>query len=87
MSALAVVVAGSIMPATAQAPSNEKPNIIFMISDDHRWDALGIAGNDKIKTPHLDQMAKEGQWHKEFTIQISTCTASRSATPAPRGPR
>ncbi len=65
--------------ASAAEPTSVKPNIVFLISDDHRWDGLGIAGNQKVKTPHLDKMAREGQWYKDFTIQIPTCSASRAA--------
>ncbi len=77
--ALAATVAAGPATGFAQTQSAEKPNIIFLISDDHRWDALGVAGNAKIKTPNLDRMAQEGQWYREFTIQIPTCSASRSA--------
>ncbi len=76
---MALALLASATTANAQSPTQQKPNIVFMISDDHRWDALGIAGNDKVKTPNLDQMAREGQWYPEFTIQIPTCSASRSA--------
>jgi len=33
---------------------NSKPNIIFILTDDQRWDALGFAGNPIIKTPNID---------------------------------
>ncbi len=55
-----------------------RPNIIFIISDDHRWDALGAAGNPNIKTPNLDRMASEGLHLKQGTIHISTCSPSRA---------
>lgn len=61
------------------APIPEKPNIVFIISDDQRWDGLGVAGNPNVMTPHLDRMAKKGQWYREATIQVPTCSASRSA--------
>ena len=38
---------------------NNNPNIIFLLADDHRWDALGAAGNTIIKTPNLDKIADE----------------------------
>lgn len=81
MAALLTVVA--VSPAIAEA---DKPNIVFLISDDHRWDALGIAGNPHIKTPHLDRMAREGQWHRHFTIQIPTCSPSRATLLTGRTP-
>lgn len=84
---LAIVMASGAVPvavadsssASAQASVSERPNLVFLISDDHRWDALGIAGNPKVRTPNLDRMAQEGQWYRNFTIQISTCSASRAA--------
>ncbi len=39
---------------------NEKPNIIFILTDDHRWDALGFAGNKIIQTPEMDRLASNG---------------------------
>jgi arylsulfatase A-like enzyme len=36
------------------------PNILFIFTDDQRSDALGIAGNPYLKTPHLDALAKKG---------------------------
>jgi len=48
----------ALMPAAA-AP--EKPlNIVVLYADDWRHDTLGIAGNHVVKTPHLDQLAREG---------------------------
>lgn len=73
------VVAGVAGAKASTESSAPPPNIIFMISDDHRWDCLGIAGNDKVKTPHLDRMAREGQWHREFTIQIPSCSPARAS--------
>ncbi len=45
---------------TPQADSPEAPNILFIISDDQRADALGVAGNPHIQTPYLDALAQEG---------------------------
>ncbi|RZO57093.1 MAG: sulfatase, partial [Limisphaerales bacterium] len=38
----------------------DKPNIIFIMADDLGWTELGSYGQKKIKTPHLDQLAREG---------------------------
>jgi alpha-L-rhamnosidase len=38
----------------------EKPNIIFILTDDQRWDALGYAGNKIIQTPEMDKLAESG---------------------------
>ena len=54
------------------------PNIVFIISDDHRWDALGVAGNTKIKTPVLDKLAKEGVYFRQATIHVAQCAPTRA---------
>ncbi|AUH44585.1 sulfatase-like hydrolase/transferase [Streptomyces sp. CMB-StM0423] len=38
----------------------ERPNIVFLIADDHRHDVLGAAGHPVVRTPHLDALAKRG---------------------------
>ena len=38
----------------------QRPNIIFFLSDDHRWDRLGCAGHPFLKTPNIDKLATEG---------------------------
>ena len=38
----------------------KKPNIIVMLTDDQRWDALGFTGNTSINTPNIDALAKQG---------------------------
>jgi len=58
----------SALPVIAQKTKAPKqPNIVFIISDDHRWDALGAAGNKKIKTPVLDKLAREGVYFRQAT--------------------
>ena len=48
----------------------EKPNIIFILSDQHRPDALGCNGNPVIQTPNLDNMADKG-----FNLTNSYCAS------------
>ena len=37
-----------------------RPNILFILSDDHRWDALGHLRHPVVQTPSLDRLAREG---------------------------
>jgi arylsulfatase A-like enzyme len=66
------------LPASAQHPATKK-NIILIISDDHRFDAMGVAGNKKISTPHLDALAASGFYFPQATIHSPQCSPSRSA--------
>lgn len=57
---------------------SSKPNIILIVSDDHGTDALGAYGNPVIRTPHLDQLAKEGTRFTDAYCTSASCAASRS---------
>jgi arylsulfatase A-like enzyme len=67
-----------MLPAAAPAATGGKVNILFIISDDHRWDVLGVAGDTAVHTPVLDRLAAEGIWLRQATIHISQCLPSRA---------
>src|SRR5258708_7787819 len=71
---LAVAIAGAVVvaaPAAEQPAAPRQPiNLLFIITDQQRWDTLGCAGNPIIKTPNLDQLAREGV---RFTNAYSSC--------------
>ena len=56
----------------------EKPNILIIFTDDQGYGDLGCYGNEKTKTPRLDQLAKEGTRFTSFYSQ-TVCGPSRSA--------
>ncbi len=57
----------------------QKPNIIFILTDDQRFDALGYAGNELISTPEMDKLAKEGTYFKNAMVTTPICAASRAS--------
>lgn len=57
----------------------ERPNIIFILTDDQRWDALGYAGNPIIETPEMDALAKSGTYFKNAFSSTPICAASRAS--------
>ncbi|WP_298551301.1 sulfatase [uncultured Algibacter sp.] len=57
----------------------EKPNIIFILTDDQRWDALGYAGNELAHTPEMDKLAKSGVFFKNTIATTPICAASRAS--------
>jgi alpha-L-rhamnosidase len=61
-----------------QQKSNPKPNILFILTDDQRWDALGYAGNPYTHTPEMDRLAKEGVYFKNAQVTTPICAASRA---------
>ncbi|NJB35057.1 family 78 glycoside hydrolase catalytic domain [Croceivirga sp. JEA036] len=59
--------------------SKEKPNIIFILTDDQRFDAIGYAGNSFVETPQMDKLAKEGTYFKTAMVTTPICAASRAS--------
>jgi arylsulfatase A-like enzyme len=54
-----------------------RPNILFIMSDEHRADCLGCYGNSEIRTPHLDDIAGQGVRFETAFCPYPVCTPSR----------
>ena len=54
-----------------------RPNILFIMTDQHRWDCVGANGNEHIRTPHLDRLAAEGANFTHMFVQSPVCVPSR----------
>ena len=63
---LTVVVAlsGFAGVSPANAAASRRPNVLFLLTDDQRWDAIGLGGNKHLKTPNMDRLGKEGVYFK-----------------------
>ncbi len=57
--------------------NSKRPNILLLITDQQRWDALGVNGNSEIQTPRLDRLAMEGVNFDHFFVQNPVCMPSR----------
>jgi len=58
---------------------SKKPNIVFILTDDQRFDNLSCYGNKLIKTPHLDTLAEQGTRFSEMFVTTSICATSRAS--------
>ena len=63
----------------SDATISNPPNIVFIFTDDLGYNNLSCYGAPKIKTPIIDQMAKEGIRFTDFYAGSSVCTPSRYA--------
>lgn len=68
----------SIRESIAQT-NLERPNIIFILTDDQRFDALGFSGNKHIYTPEMDKLANEGTYFAKAMVTTPICSASRAS--------
>ena len=73
---LLLALAGSNpMPAAETA----RPNIVFILVDDLRWDALGCTGHPFVKTPGIDRIAREGARFRNGFVTTPLCFPSRAS--------
>lgn len=57
----------------------DKMNVLLILTDQHRWDALGCYGNGIVKTPNIDRLATSGvRFNRAFTPS-SICTPARAS--------
>lgn len=66
----------SALPLSARG---EPPNIMLLLGDDHRWDALGCMGNPTVQTPQLDRLAGEGVLFPNHFTTTPICCTSRAS--------
>jgi len=69
------------LPALAVAQPNRPPrNVIFILTDDHRFDAIGfLKGQPFLETPHLDSLARDGAHLKNAFVTTALCSPSRAS--------
>lgn len=61
-----------------EATSNERPNIIFIMSDDHAYQAISAYSDKLIQTPNIDRIANEGMLFEKAFVSNSICAPSRA---------
>lgn len=79
---LATATAGTAQEADLDLPrlTDAKPrNVVFILSDDHRYDAMGFMGHPFLETPAMDRMAKGGAHLKNAFVTTSLCSPSRAS--------
>ena len=76
--ALAVSLVLAACSKQTQSPPH-KPNILFILLDDLRWDTVGYAGHPNLKTPNIDRIANEGVNFRNAFSTTSLCSPSRAS--------
>jgi arylsulfatase A-like enzyme len=67
-----------LMPTNLFA-QQKHPNIIFILTDDHRWDAMSSMGHPVVQTPNLDRLSEEGILFANAFVTTSLCSPSRAS--------
>ena len=68
----------SIILLSCQSKNETPPNIVFIMSDDHAYQAISAYGHNLNNTPNIDRIAKEGALFKKGFVTNSICAPSRA---------
>jgi len=71
------MILGSLV--SAKGPEFQKPNVVFILTDDQAPWALGLSGHPHADTPHLDKLFKQGMWLKKSYVVTPVCSPSRTS--------
>ncbi len=74
---VAIFVLGFLSVFILPTKSDERPNVIFILTDDQRYDAMGFL-NHELKTPNIDRMAEEGTYFPNAFVTTALCSPSRA---------
>ena len=79
-----VLQSASMQPATAPVQPLARVagvtprNVVFILADDHRYDAMGFMGHPIVKTPNIDRIAQRGVHLRNAFVTTSLCSPSRA---------
>jgi N-acetylglucosamine-6-sulfatase len=69
---------GAAAPPVLRAQPRRR-NIVFILTDDHRFDFAGALGHPWLKTPHLDRLVRGGACFRNAFVTTSLCSPSRAS--------
>jgi N-acetylglucosamine-6-sulfatase len=78
---IAAAVIGASSGAGAQSPAATPRNVVFILSDDHRYDLMSFMKSAPpfLRTPNLDRMAKQGAHVRNAFVTTALCSPSRAS--------
>jgi N-acetylglucosamine-6-sulfatase len=59
--------------------SPARPNVLFILTDDQRWDCIGLAPGARVPTPNIDRIGREGVYFPNAFCTTSLCSPSRAS--------
>jgi N-acetylglucosamine-6-sulfatase len=68
-----------VRDATGADERPRRPNVLFILTDDQRWDAIGLGGAEHLKTPNMDRLGHEGVYFRNAFCTTSLCSPSRAS--------
>ena len=59
--------------------AERRPNVLFILTDDQRWDTISLNPQSQVKTPNIDRLGKEGVYFRNAFCTTSLCSPSRAS--------
>jgi len=76
---IALLFTGCAQDTSGQgAAAAKRPNIVFLMTDDQRWDTFGCYGRTDVITPHIDKLAAQGVIFDNAYYAVAICMPSRA---------
>jgi N-acetylglucosamine-6-sulfatase len=75
---ISMMCSASLTTAHAAETSEERPDVVFILLDDLRWDALSFLDHPYVETPHIDKLRAQGAWMENTFVTTSICCPSRA---------
>lgn len=75
---LVLLLSVGFITCKTEAPKDPRPNIIFIMSDDHAYQAISAYNDQLIQTPNIDRIAEEGMLFSNASVTNSICAPSRA---------
>ncbi|MDH4477194.1 MAG: sulfatase-like hydrolase/transferase, partial [Verrucomicrobiaceae bacterium] len=76
---LCVALALGLLARVDAVVAADRPNVLFILTDDQRADAIGLGGSKHLKTPNMDRLGKEGVHFANMFCTTSLCSPSRAS--------
>lgn len=75
-----LISSGSLLAQASGGKAQSRKNVVFILSDDHRYDFMGFTGKVPfLETPNMDRMAREGAHIRNAFVSTSLCSPSRAS--------
>ncbi len=75
---IAIIIVTLTLIISSCSQENKKPNIVFIMSDDHAYQAISAYTDKLINTPNIDRIAQEGMLFSNACVTNSICAPSRA---------
>jgi N-acetylglucosamine-6-sulfatase len=76
---LLLLLAGCAAAPPAPTSASKRPNVLFILTDDQRWDCIGLAPGARVPTPAIDRLGREGAYFRNAFCTTSLCSPSRAS--------